>query len=77
MLESKLRLNDLSLALYKLKSILLMYIRPNFGRTFYLAKLYFVSDNDSFILSAIKNRFFSWADHQLIKLRERDGNLYR
>lgn len=54
-----------------------MYIRPNFWRTFYLAKLYFASDNDSFILSAIKNRFFLWAYYQLTKLRERDGNLYR
>lgn len=34
-----------------------MYIRLNFGRTFYLAKLYFASDNDSFILSAIRTDF--------------------
>lgn len=34
-----------------------MYIRPNFWRTFYLAKLYFASDNDSFILSAIRTDF--------------------
>lgn len=73
MLESKLRLNDLSLALYQTQ-INPTNICSNFRRTFYLAKLYFASDNDSFILSAIKNRFFSWADHQLTKLRERDGN---
>lgn len=34
-----------------------MYIRPNSWRTFYLAKLYFASDNDSFILSAIRTDF--------------------
>lgn len=76
MVESKLRLNDLSLALYQTQINPTNVIRSNFRRTFYLAKLYSVSDNDSFILSAIKNRFFSWADHQLTKLRERDGNLY-
>lgn len=47
-----------------------MYIRLNFGRTFYLAKLYFASDNDSFILSAIKNRFFSW---QIINLQNSES----
>lgn len=34
-----------------------MYIRPNFGRAFHLTKRYFASDNDSFILSAIRTDF--------------------
>ena len=51
-----------------------MYIRPNFRRAFHLAKRYFANDNGSFILSAIKNRFFLWAYYQLTKFKERDGN---
>ena len=47
-----------------------MYIRPNFWRTFHLAKRYFANDNSSFILSAIKNRFFSW---QIINLQNSES----
>lgn len=56
MLESKLRLNDLSLALYQTQ-INPTNICSNFGRAFHLTKRYFASDNDSFILSAIRTDF--------------------